>query len=420
MTPQQDKPARRWRRWLARLGLAFAAVLVLVVVAAALVLGSLDAPWMKARVQRIARESGGIDLDYRALKVRLFSGVWLDGLVVATPAPLAALTPELARIDHLEATWSLSSLLGGGPKIRAAAIDGVSVAIAQDAAGRTSLDLLGTGPRAPEKPSEPTPLSRLAAKIFSGAAPIGRVDVTRVQAVSVRAAADGTVQRDSVRGLQVSLATRPAPGGWAATVALGSASAPLAVEIARQGPVTAAAHLALAITVDGAPDGFSLATDVRLVSQDLVPVRVGELVHVDAAVKPDPAHGRTAIQLSRLAAADGALVLSLAADVSDAAAGAPGAPGTQVLSLLAADAHVDVVHLLGALPRGTVPATLEGGAVRLHVAHLELAGGPPRLAAGGEARLDVDLPRARLAAGAGMASVDGLQVGVAATPAAEG
>ncbi|HVT06728.1 MAG TPA: hypothetical protein VHO67_04700 [Polyangia bacterium] len=414
MTPQQDKPARRWRRWAARLALAFAAVLVLVAVAVAVVLGSLDAPWMKARVQRIARDSAGIDLDYRALKVRLFSGVWLDGLVVATPAPLASLTPELARIDHLEATWSLSSLLGGGPKIRTVVIDGVSVALAQDAAGRTSLDLLGTGPRAPEKPSPPTPLSRLAAKIFSGAAPVGRLDVTRVQAASVRAAADGTVQRDSVRGLQVSLATRPAPGGWAATVGLGSASTPLAVEIARQGPATAAARLALALTANGAPDGFSLATDVRVVSQDLVSVQVSELVHVDAAVKPDPAHGRTAVQLSRLAAADGALVVSLAADVPDAAA------GTQVLSVLAADAHVDVAHLLGALPKGTVPASLDGGAVQLHVAHLELVGNTPRLTAGGEARLDVDLPRARLAAPAGTVSVDGVQVGVAATPAPDG
>src|SRR5579884_1249036 len=309
MESRQDRPPRRWRRWLARAAIALAAVAALAAIAVVVLLANLDRPWLKTRIQRIVRQSAGIQLDYRALTLRPFSGLWLDGLVIATPEPLRGLAPELARADHLEAVWSLSSLLGRGPKIRAAAVAGVSVAVAQDAAGRTSLDLLGPPRAKPEKPEPSTPLSHLAAQIFSGAAPVGRVDVTGVSGVFVRAQADGSVQREAVGGLELHASTHAVPGGWAAVVRAGAPDAPLAVDVVRQGPARGTARLWLAIALTGDPHGFGLGTDLRVGAQDLVPVRVAELLHLDAAVKPDPARGQTAVQVDRLAAADGAVAL---------------------------------------------------------------------------------------------------------------
>ncbi len=411
MKSPQDRPPRPWRRRFARAAIAIGALAALVAIAVVVILANLDRPWMKARIRRLVRESAGIELDYRALKLRPFSGLWLDGLVIATPEPLRALAPDLARVDHLEAVWSLSSLLGRGPKIRAAAVGGVSVVIAQDAAGRTSLDLLGGPPAKPEKPKPPAPLSHLAAQIFSGAAPVGHLDVTGVSASFVRAQADGAVQRDAIGGLRLELSTHAAPGGWAAVVRAGAPDAPLAVDVSRQGPARGAARLWLAIGLNGDAQGFSLATDLRVGAQDLVPVRVAELLHLDAAVKPDPVRGRTTLQVDRLAAADGAVVLSLRAEVADGAAR---------LSLASADGQVDLARLLGVLPPGTLPVALQGGRVQLHLAGIELAGGAPRLGAGSLARLDIDVPRARASASQPAVALAGLHLAVAADGAADG
>lgn len=411
MGSRHDRPPHRWRRWLGRLALAAAAVLALVVVALAVVLGNLDRPWLKTRIRRLVRQSAGIELDYRALKLRPFSGVWLDDLVVATPEPLRALAPELARVHQLEAVWSLSSLMGGGPKIRAASVEGVSVTIAADAAGRTSLDLLGPPQKTPEKPSPATPLSHLAAQIFSGAAPVGRLDLGGVDATFVRAQADGAVQRDALGGFRLNLTTHGVPGGWAAALLVGSPDAPLALDVTRHGPANGAARLALAIAAHGDPRGFGLAIDVGAGAQDLVPVHVTELLHLDAAVKPDPGAGRTGVEIRQLAAADGALNLSVGADLFDAGGR---------LSIAAADGQIDLARLLAVVPKGTVPVTLEGGRVQIHLAHVDLGGGVPRLGAAGLARLGVEVPRARLSVPAGAVALSGLHAALAARPSPDG
>src|SRR6185312_5588573 len=126
MGSRQDTPPRRWRRWIGRLALAAAALLALVAVTLAVLLANLDRPWLKTRILRLVRQSAGVELDYRALRLHPFSGLWLDDLVIATPEPLRAVAPELARVGHLEVVWALSSLLGGGPKLRSAGVERVS------------------------------------------------------------------------------------------------------------------------------------------------------------------------------------------------------------------------------------------------------------------------------------------------------
>src|SRR5208282_4442682 len=97
------------------------------VVAAALVLlRSLERPWIKSRIQGLARTSGGVEIDYREGRIAWLSGLELDGLVVASPPEFRRFSPELLRVDRLKVGWSLGGLLlGHGPAVPRAALSGV-------------------------------------------------------------------------------------------------------------------------------------------------------------------------------------------------------------------------------------------------------------------------------------------------------
>jgi len=83
----------RWvRRSLTYLALLVALVAVFLVVA----LDSLDQPWLKRRVQAIARASAGVEIDYRAVRIGVLSGAEVDGLVVQSPAEVGLLVAGIA------------------------------------------------------------------------------------------------------------------------------------------------------------------------------------------------------------------------------------------------------------------------------------------------------------------------------------
>ena len=91
---------RRWRR-IAAIALGTVAALIgLVVVAGALVLRSLDRPWIKARLQAAVRSSAGVDIDYRTLRVDLLSGAHVEDLVVESPAEVRRFAPEMLRVGR--------------------------------------------------------------------------------------------------------------------------------------------------------------------------------------------------------------------------------------------------------------------------------------------------------------------------------
>src|SRR5262245_43611036 len=92
------QPPRR-RRWLRRAGQAVALVVVVVVAALVFVVRSLDQPWLKRRLAAMAHERTGLDVDWTATHVRLFSGLRIDQLVVGTPPALRGEAPELLRVD---------------------------------------------------------------------------------------------------------------------------------------------------------------------------------------------------------------------------------------------------------------------------------------------------------------------------------
>ena len=135
-------PARRrsrWRWWLLRL---FGCLLVLfaMVAAATLVLiHSLDRPWVKGKLQGLARASAGLEVDYRAARVDLFSGAEVDGLVVGSPPEFRSLAPDLVRIGRIDATWSIGALFGGqAPALKKLSVSEVALTVVVDERGRTS------------------------------------------------------------------------------------------------------------------------------------------------------------------------------------------------------------------------------------------------------------------------------------------
>src|ERR1700722_16267520 len=123
LTREAARPGRR--RWAQRVLLGLATFAALVVLAVLVLLHDLDHPWLKRRVQAMARASAGLDIDYASVRVALLSGAVVEGLVVQTPAEFRAPAPDLAAVDHLEARWSPGSLFGRGPAIEQLTISGV-------------------------------------------------------------------------------------------------------------------------------------------------------------------------------------------------------------------------------------------------------------------------------------------------------
>src|SRR6478735_8879948 len=130
-------PTLRRRRWLRWAALVTVALMAMTLAALALVLTSLDRPWVKSRVQRLARTQAGVDIDWTSTRVQLLSGLWVERLVVLTPAPLRAETPELLRIDGLDVKWTLPSLLGGGgARVRALTAKSLTLTVVRGGDGR--------------------------------------------------------------------------------------------------------------------------------------------------------------------------------------------------------------------------------------------------------------------------------------------
>ncbi|HEX8950552.1 MAG TPA: hypothetical protein VF945_01845, partial [Polyangia bacterium] len=169
-------PSRR-RRFIRRALTAVALLAVVAVVALVVVVRSLDRPWLKRRLQAMAHARTGLDVDWTATHVGLFSGARVERLVVATPPALRDQAPELVRVDGLALSWTLRSLLAGTPRFGALAADSLALTLVRDAAGRTSLSTIE--PHGGGKPAAAVPPSRMLADALDGPPPVGRIDIAR-------------------------------------------------------------------------------------------------------------------------------------------------------------------------------------------------------------------------------------------------
>jgi len=140
-TEARRSAPRRKRVWLSLL-LAFVASLILVVVGGLWVLGNLDHPWVRSKVENTLSNLVGTEVRYEGLSLSPFSGLELRGLVVATPETLRSHAPDMLRLEELRIPIELGQLLSGDLVIPA--IDGgpveLTVVISDD--GRNSFSEL--------------------------------------------------------------------------------------------------------------------------------------------------------------------------------------------------------------------------------------------------------------------------------------
>ncbi len=378
-----ERPTRRRRlKWWVRGGLAGLGVLAVLTAAALLVVTEgLDRPWVKRRVQALARASAGVDIDYRSARVSLLSGAEIEGLVVASPEAFRGPAPALLRVGHVQARWSLSSLLGHGPRLERLAVSDVAFAMVVDEHGRTSLDAWST----PSAPSPP--LSQRAAAQLGATPPVGRIDVDRVALTLIRTEEGRVSERTEVRGLSAAIIEEPAAKGWRLRAGLGAPGTPLDLGITRQNEGAAsAAGAKLWLTVDATSSEMSAAVDLHVFEQTLAPnLPSDQRFHAEATARFDTAAGQTEILLHETRADDGVVTADASLDLPDA--------GDPVVR--SAQGDVDLARVLTWIPAGLVPVTAGRAQVRYKIASLIL-GPTVRLAEGGSIALDADLEGVRV------------------------
>lgn len=398
------------RRWLRRVLLAVAGLLIALFLAGVVVVGNLDRPWVKRRVQAIVRDAAGVELDYAATRVRVWGGLALDGLVVRAPEPVRAAAPELARVGRVRVAWSPASLLGAGPKLERVVLEDVALTLVVDEDGRTSLSYLGGAEPSPPSPSPPP--SRLAAELFGGSAPVGRVAVEGVRVAVLRRAAGRVVERLGLDGLRLEAETAREGGGWRALVRAGGRLAPLELRLDRRRGEAAAgaaeARLWLELTASPAQAEVALALDVT--AQSLAPeLKVAHLIAAEATARFG--EGKVAVALTKAQLADGAATAEGAVAFPDG-----GAPMVE-----RAQGDVDLVRVLALVPSewAPVPVAVRAARLRYEVARL-VASAPPRLEPGGTASLDGAVQALRVTAPELRVSADEAKVALAARAEASG
>ena len=393
VTDEMPGPGGVRRRWVRRAATSLAGLATLIVVALLVLVHDLDHPWLKRRVQALARSSAGLDIDYRSVRVALLSGAVVEGLVVRTPTEFRGLAPDLAVIDRVEARWSPRSLFGHGPRVERLAISDVAVTVVVDEHGRTSFDALSQ-PTSSANEAPGVPLSHQAAAWLTAPPPVGNVSVDRVTLTWVRAERGEVSDHTVVRGVSLTLAVTPAPAGWRVQAGLGTPATPLAlaVERDRRGAPAGAARASLWLSVDATSQALSAILDLRVLEQTFAAdFSLDDQLHAEANVGFDASAGRTTITLDRTDLGEGAATADASIEVPDT--------GDPVVHHAHAD--VDLARLLRWVPAGLVPVTAERARIRCDVDALVL-GAALHLSDGGSVALDADLANvsARLAAGA--------------------
>lgn len=381
-----DNLRRRWRyaRWIWRSLAGAVGVLVLAGLSMhMLLLHCLDQPWLKHRLLGLARTSLGVELEYRVARIDLFSGADIDGLVIATPAEFRSFAPDLLRVGHVEARWSLTSLLRDRPLVDRVLVSDVSVTVAMDEGGKTSFDALLPPRTAPE----PTvPLSRRASTFLAAAPPVGRAEIDRVSLALVRIDHRAIVERMDLQGLSLAFIASPAAptdAGWRAVVSLGASASPLVLELARMRPDSpaAVARAKLWALIEASSHAMSTTLDLRMIDQTLLSsISADHWLHAEARLRFDPTAGRTDVNLDPVEAADGAARVEASVEVPDV--------GDPIVRH--GRGNVDLARLLGWLPPDLVPVTAERAQARWQVDSL-VVGPVLALSSGATVAVDVDV-----------------------------
>ncbi len=412
-----DQARRRGRlwRWTRRLLACVAGLVVAATLASIVALHCLDQPWLKRRVQALVHASAGLDIDYGAVRLDVFSGVQIDGVVVQCPAELRLLTPDLVRVGRLDARWSLGSLLGRGPRIQRLAVSEIALTVLVDEHGRTSFDALSR-PSSSSAPGAPVPLSRQASRLLA-APPIGALDVEHVTLAMVRTEDGHVLERSELRGLAARLATRPAgPGakGWRVDAELGSSESPLELDLVRErgGAQAGAGRAKLRLDVDATSSALNAILDVREIEQTFAPsIPGGNRLHAEAHVRFDATAGRTEVTLEHAEAGEGTATVDASFEIPDV--------GDAIVRHAQGD--LDLARLLPWVPAGMMPIAVTAGRAQIRYQVDSLVVGPIlHMADGGKIALDVDLSDVAVGLPPGALRVAGGAIALRGQPAEGG
>jgi hypothetical protein len=341
--------------------------------------------WMKRHVQAWVLSQTGLEVDYGWIHVHPLSGVEVDDLVVRTPPELRAVAPDLMRAARLDVGWSLSSLLGDGPRVEGVTLSDASVTVVVDEQGRTSLDAI---------PSPKIPPSQWAGRFLASAPVTGRLDVERADVELLWTQAGRVVRREQLHGLGATLTCTPAAEGWRVRADVGSSAEPLDVQWTEEHDGSRSARGALALAAVLTSSRLDVALDLGLREQSFASgVELGNW-HAAASARFEPDAGRTTVRVERAMSPAGGITVEGSIDVPDR-----GAPFVRH-----AHGMIDVEQLLAWIPAGLLPATAEGGALQLDIesAFLDPL---PRLSAQGIVRVDADLTNVRIPTASGTIDV---------------
>ena len=366
------RPRRRLRRVIAIAAGSVAMAVALVLFAAVLLLHDLARPWLKPRLLARIDSASGMQLDYRAARIDVLSGLHLEGLVVRTPGKLQKVAPELLRVGSVDARWSLRALLGHGIKIEQVSVRDLAVTLVADDAAP---------PPAEVSAAKPSPgLSRQLAALLQTAPPIGQLEVSGLALSYLTVKSGAVVDRFSLRGLAAEVKAEPDGHTWKLALNVGQPASPLRLELSREGKLGAgSAALDLALAAELTDWSGHARVDLDVSQQSFDPrVHVQKLLHgaVDADI--DVAHQRIAIALGDTRLADAA-TLSGSLVLPDATDAPP--------QLGSATADVDFARLLQLVPADLVPFTLDSGKAQLRARNVSL-GAIPQLGSDGELALD--------------------------------
>jgi len=367
------------------------------VVALAVVVRSLDRPWLKRRLQAMAHDKSGLDVDWTATHVALFSGLRIERLIVQTPPALRDVAPELLRLDGVSLSWTARSLVAGTPRFGGLDVESLELTLVRDAAGRTSLTTIephGSSNAA----ASPVPPSRAAADALDGPPPISRIDVARATVTVIADVPNRPRERLRVDGLALHARLAADGRGFALAASLGDGATPLVVDVTRtrDGVAAGDARARLAAKLAVSPSAASARIDLDVERQTLAPsTPVKQAAHVEASARFGD--GRVRVEARNTRLGDGAATLEGEAELPDA-----GPPRIE-----RADGEIDLPRLLALLPSSLVPVEAERARLRYHVA-------------GGSGTVEGELGRVRVTQPGGVIVADGGKLSVRVSPARDG
>jgi hypothetical protein len=344
MATSEPKTVPRWRKWAGRLVVAATATVVVMFAAVVFVLSSLDAPWLKPRLQREVKAVSGLEVEWSALRLTP-GGLTIDGLVVHSPVPLRASATEFLTVSHLEAAWTPGHLTRGErPFLDTLVVGTVEVQLVDDAQQGTSLSLLfPDDPHAPPAPKNGPGLSHTLATLFAGAPFVSSLTVTEVKAGWQKVDHGKVVDRASAAGLGLLVE------GWK-TQLVGK---PLVLEAREKH-----AKLALEVSADPSAKAVALKATGAVIEQTFEPaLELDQLIAMEARADFDLKEHALHLTLSPSTLLDGAARVSGLIELLD--------DGAVLVPSLQAD--LKLPQLARSAAAFGVPLQVEGGAASLTV-----------------------------------------------------